>query len=540
MKIYEYLVKIRAQGSENLDKIRNASGAAETSVSKLNTAFGGLGTAVAGLAIGAGLLSAGNAVFDLGVKMEQTRVSFTTFLGDADKANATIAKLNEFSNVTPFDNDTVIRAGKSLLAFGTSAEALPDTLRKIGDISAGTGKNFNELATIYGKARIAGTLYAEDINQLVEAGVPIMGEFAKALGTTEDNVKKMASEGKLKFKDLENAFTNLTGKGGMFFDLMAKQSETVGGKMSTFKGKMQTIGIAIGESMGKAVAPFLTSSIKLLDILIPAQERESAILSRQKNVAEGLFSVLEKGNLTTEQRAVVLDKINTQYAPYLDHLLTEKTSLHDIAKAHDSVTDSLKKKIEYQYKAELQSELLGRQAKLMFELIKIDNQKIGIKALNGVKDPIQRKDIAYSHDIGGLGSTQDIIRLTAAHSKITSKINGELDDVKKKLSMQDAAFLKLFEENQAKSGLSVDKNGSLVDSLGDDKSSSSSTDLKEGVDSINGGGTRHTNITITLGNLIGEQSITVANSGEAVEDMRDKVEEALLRVLNSANMIATQ
>jgi len=220
---------------------------------------------IAGLAVGAAGL--GKSIIQLGTDMEQTRVSFTTFLGDAEKANKVIEDLNNFSNFTPFDNAQVIQAGKGLLAFGTSSEKLIPALKTIGDISAGTGKDFNELATIYGKARVAGTLYAEDINQLVEAGVPIMGEFAKALGTSEDQVKKLASEGKLKFKDLETAFQNLTSEGGLFFNLMEKQSDTVQGKFSTLLGKLQTLGIKIGEMLLPPLAKGLDLLIGIVDFI---------------------------------------------------------------------------------------------------------------------------------------------------------------------------------------------------------------------------------------------------------------------------------
>lgn len=213
------------------------------------------------LAFGAVQLVKG--VANLGIEMEQTRVAFTTFLGDADKANKTISELNEFSNVTPFTNDEVIKAGKSLLAFGTPVEALKTDLKAIGDISAGTGKNFNELSTIYGKARIAGTLYAEDINQLVEAGVPIIGEFAKQMNVSESQVKKLASEGKIGFGQLETAFQNLTGQGGTFYNLMEKQSKTVGGQISTLKGQLQSFGI----TMGEALLPVIQTVIEKVKIL---------------------------------------------------------------------------------------------------------------------------------------------------------------------------------------------------------------------------------------------------------------------------------
>lgn len=246
------------KASRNTDKLRGKLDQTKTSVSSLGSiaarAFGFL-------AVGAGIKQ----VAMLGVEMEQTRVSFETFLGSAEAGNAAIAELEQFSNVTPFDTNSVVRAGKVLLAFGTEAENLTPTLKNIGDISAGTGKDFNELATIFGKAQVAGTLYAEDINQLVEAGVPIMGEFAKILGTTEGNVKKMASQGKLSFGDLETAFQNLTGEGGKFFNLMEKQSKTVGGRFSTLVGKLQLAGTKMGEAMLPILGKFVDFGLMLVD-----------------------------------------------------------------------------------------------------------------------------------------------------------------------------------------------------------------------------------------------------------------------------------
>jgi tape measure domain-containing protein len=159
--------------------------------------------------------------------------------------------------VTPFSNDEVLKAGKALLAFGTPVEQLKTDLRAVGDISSGTGKNFNELAVIYGKARVAGTLYAEDINQLTEAGIPVIQQFAKQLGVSESQVKKLGSEGKISFANLQQAFTDLSGEGGMFYNLMDSQSKTFAGQISTLKGQMQTTGVAIGEALLPVITPLV-------------------------------------------------------------------------------------------------------------------------------------------------------------------------------------------------------------------------------------------------------------------------------------------
>ncbi len=279
MKLYEYVIKVKDLASDKVKSVARQFGVAdsnikrasrsmtesETKAKKLGSTFSGLRGMIAGAFALTAVTAFAGGIVKLGAQMEQTRVSMTTFLGDSEKANQSINQLTAFANATPFDTNQVLRAGKGLLAFGVTADDLVPTLTKIGDISAGTGKNFNELATIFGKAKIAGTLYAEDINQLVEAGIPVMEEFAKALGTTEDQVKKMASEGKLKFKDLENAFTNLTAEGAMFGGLMEKQAETLGGKWSTLIGKAQLMGARIGEALIPILKPLVDMGIALLD-----------------------------------------------------------------------------------------------------------------------------------------------------------------------------------------------------------------------------------------------------------------------------------
>ncbi|MEL6867029.1 MAG: tape measure protein, partial [Bacteroidota bacterium] len=210
-------------------------------------------------AIGRGLGGLVSGAAASAIAFEQTKVSFETFLGSAEAAEQVLSDLNEFSLSTPFEPTQVQEAGKALLAFGVEQEKLIPTLRAVGDISAGTGKDFNELAVIFGKARVQGTLFAEDINQLTEAGVPVIQKFAKQLGVTEGEVKKLASEGAISFENLEEAFISLTSEGGKFFELTARQSQTDGGLISTLRG----VGNEVLKSIGQAFLPFLREGVVL-------------------------------------------------------------------------------------------------------------------------------------------------------------------------------------------------------------------------------------------------------------------------------------
>jgi len=220
--------------------------------SSMGSAFGGIGKMIAGagLAFGAAeVLNLGKSAAQSAIAYETLSVQFGVFLGSAEKATDVLANLNKFSIETPFTPDQVNAAGRSLLAFGFTAEQLIPTMKMVGDVSAAVGKDFNELSTIYGKARTAGTLYAEDINQLTEAGIPIIEELSKVMGVQADEVKKLGSQGKLHFSDLEKAFANMTGEGGRFNGMMDKMSTSTAGLLSTIEGKLQDELRAIGLAM---------------------------------------------------------------------------------------------------------------------------------------------------------------------------------------------------------------------------------------------------------------------------------------------------
>lgn len=266
------------------------------------------GAGVAGLLTATGSLikSAAKA----GMEYEKLFTSFEVFLGSASKATQVLAQLTQFSVVTPFEPEQVNQAGKALLAFGFSAEQLIPTLSMVGDVAAATGKDFNELAVIYGKARTAGTLYAEDINQLTEAGVPIIQELSKVMKVNEGQIKKLGSEGKIHFAELEKAFASMTSEGGRFFGMMDKQSKTTAGLLSTLSGNvdliMKAFGTGLNESLRPVVQMLITITDKwvtLLNATQQARDASVAFASIQKENIPQAIALMEGLSLTTDLTA---------------------------------------------------------------------------------------------------------------------------------------------------------------------------------------------------------------------------------------------
>ena len=256
----DYIINLRDKASAKIDKLNKKA-------NDTNTGFAKLGSGLGGLLAGAGIGLAIGKVAKLGIEMEQTRVAFSTFLGDAGKANVLIAELNEFANVTPFDNAQIITASKALLTAEVSAEGMTDQLRTIGDVAAGAGVPITELSQIFAKATNKGKLQAEELNQFAERGIPILDVLAKKWGMNKAQVLKMGEQGKITADVMKEAFQTMSGEGGRFFNMMEKQSATAGGKISTLVGKLQMMGIAIGEKLVPVIAKMADKFISFIDYI---------------------------------------------------------------------------------------------------------------------------------------------------------------------------------------------------------------------------------------------------------------------------------
>lgn len=222
------------------------------SVGSLTGKFGGLVKAGLGLAGIVGIGAAIKSAFTGYAAMESSQVAFETLLGSGTKAKILMEDLAKFGAETPFQLPELTAAGKNLAAFGMSADTIVPKLRQIGDISSLLNQPIGEMATLYGKAKVAGVLMSEDINQFTERGVPLIQTLASQFGVAEVSIKKMASEGKISFAHLDQAIGTLTSAGGRFAGGMEKQSQTLGGMWSTLSDNVGMTLTKIGESIVNA------------------------------------------------------------------------------------------------------------------------------------------------------------------------------------------------------------------------------------------------------------------------------------------------
>lgn len=180
-------------------------------------------------------------------QFQQLEIAFSTMLKSKEKANKLMSELVDIAAKTPFDLQGVASSAKQMIAYGSSAENVGDELVMLGNVAAGVGSQLSEIAYLYGTLRTQGRAYAVDIRQFAGRGIPIYEELAKVLGVTKDEVSGLVKEGKVGFKEVEQAFKNMTSESGIYYNLMQEQSKSLTGQLSNLGDAWDTMLNEIGK-----------------------------------------------------------------------------------------------------------------------------------------------------------------------------------------------------------------------------------------------------------------------------------------------------
>lgn len=293
--------KIQGVASNSLGSLGAGLKSTATSVTSLTSGLGGLALK-AGLVGGAFIaLRSAYSAFSGGIKgaadMEQAEIAFGVLFKSTDTAKTVLGDLSKFAADTPFELPELTGAARSLAAFGTEASNIVPTMKMIGDVSSGVSAPIGEIAELYGKAKVQGRLFGEDINQLTGRGIPIIGELAKQFGVSESQVKKLVEEGKVGFPQLEKAFQSMTGAGGQFEGLMAKQSKSYAGMWSTLSDNVGSTFRDISSSLLEAfdVKSIMSNLIGFTDTVKAGVQSIVPIIQSVASVFSSAWNVIAVG-----------------------------------------------------------------------------------------------------------------------------------------------------------------------------------------------------------------------------------------------------
>ena len=240
MAVMNKLVVNLSANTRRFDKSMKRS---QSSVRRLAGNVAKLGAAYLSLR---GANAAGRWMLGLAADAEVLQVKMATLLKSEERAADLVKQINVFAASTPFQKMDIGNAAQMLLAFNVRAEDVMETLKNIGDIAALTGSSIFDLAEIYGKIHVSGRVMADDINQLLGRGIPIIQALAKQFGVADSAVRQLVTDGKVTAEHIRIAFEDMTTGAGQFAGGMEKLSQTTAGQWSTLKDNVAALGVELG------------------------------------------------------------------------------------------------------------------------------------------------------------------------------------------------------------------------------------------------------------------------------------------------------
>lgn len=178
--------------------------------------------------------------------------SLEVLTGDAKTATMVMEGLVKGIEGTPIALDQVALGAKKMVAAGMDGRKVESTFKAIADASYGVGngtESIDQMTDAIASMQSAGTVYADDINRLVDAGVPAWKILANQSKKSVTEMKKEVSSGALESnkaiemltQGIENGTDGVAGHTAA----MAGLAKTAGDTISGSWANLQTAAVKI-------------------------------------------------------------------------------------------------------------------------------------------------------------------------------------------------------------------------------------------------------------------------------------------------------
>jgi tape measure domain-containing protein len=215
--------------------------------------------------VGQGMTGLLQSIVQVRGQFQQLEIAFGTMLGSEQKAKDLMDQMITTAAKTPFDLAGIAGGAKQLLAYGTAADKVNDTLVRLGNIAAGLSIPLNDIVYLYGTTMVQGRLYAQDVRQFTGRGIPLVKELAKMYGVTAEEINSMVSAGKIGFPEVEKVLNGMTDAGGQFYNLMEKQSASLTGMLSNLSDAWDSMLNDIGRANQEVFADAINGASYLVE-----------------------------------------------------------------------------------------------------------------------------------------------------------------------------------------------------------------------------------------------------------------------------------
>ena len=206
------------------------------------------------------------AIAKLGSEAEMTSTAFSVLVGNEEKAGKILKEIAQFGQESPFDKMGLTENAKQMLAFGVETDKVMTYLRQLGDISGGQKEKLDGLSLVMGQVSAAGKLSGQDNLQFINAGFNPLKELQKMHPEKSyAELQKAMSKGAITSQHVAEALQHATQEGGQFYGMMDRQSKTLAGRFASLVDNIQEMAVGLYQK----IEPILKSVVDHLAGMIP-------------------------------------------------------------------------------------------------------------------------------------------------------------------------------------------------------------------------------------------------------------------------------
>ncbi|MCM1295801.1 MAG: hypothetical protein NC311_09695 [Muribaculaceae bacterium] len=201
-------------------------------------------------------------VREVTAQFELQRISLGAIINDQVRANSLFNEIKQFALQSPIKILDLTKYTKQLAAFRFETDTLFDSTKRLADISVGLSVPMDRLIIALGHVKAATHLTGITLRQFSMAGIPMLELLAQQYSDLEGravsvaDVQKRVHDKMVSFEDVNQVFTDLTSKGGMFYNMQIKQGNTLYGLWA----KLGDAASVMYEQIGNT--PFVNAGMK--------------------------------------------------------------------------------------------------------------------------------------------------------------------------------------------------------------------------------------------------------------------------------------
>ena len=205
----------------------------------------GAATAVSNLVKGVSDL--GKASVQAYSEIEAIKTQLGVVFSNQTQADSMFGQISQYAVKSPFGVQQTSELAVLLKQSGVYASDLMDTLRMLGDTAGGNMEKMKRIANNYAQIVSIGKASMLDMRQFAYAGIPIFEAVSKELGVSQQQLRKLISDGKVTSDIIEKVFKDLTGINGLFENATEKGAKTLKARLQNLADARQLAFGSIGE-----------------------------------------------------------------------------------------------------------------------------------------------------------------------------------------------------------------------------------------------------------------------------------------------------